>query len=107
MPRNVSKIFIKLLCAGCSIVHFFIVLGCDWIVGCYRSFFVQALLTILENACFDVTGKVYYVSGAVVGTAEGLWLIARHVSSPFATWDVPSETNEWMSAHLYDGQHIM
>ena len=82
MLRNVRQTFIRVVDACCHIVHFFLVFGCDLIVGCYRSFLVQTLLTILETACFDVTGKVYYASGAAVGTAEGLWLLTRHVSVP-------------------------
>lgn len=82
MLRNVSRLLYTLLGAGCKVLLFFLASGCEVIVGCYRSFVVQALLTILENACFDVTGKVYYASGAAVGTAEGLWLVARHVPLP-------------------------
>ena len=79
MLGYVDKVFVDILGAGCTLLRSSLSSWGDLIVGCYRLSLVQGLLTILENACFDVTGRVYYASGAVVGTAKGLWLVARHV----------------------------
>lgn len=82
MLGYVSKIFVDVLGAGCIFLRSSLSFGGDLIVGCYRSSLVQGLLTIVENVYIDVTGRVYYASGAAVGTVEGLWLVARHVPLP-------------------------
>ena len=79
------KVFSGCLNAGYSFLYFSLSFGGDLIVSCYRSTLVQGLLIILENTYIDVTGKVYYASGAAVGTIEGLWLLARHAPLLLAT----------------------
>ena len=76
------KVFSDCLNAGYSFLRFSLAFGGDLIVDCYRSILIQGLLIILEDTYIDVTGRVYYASGAAVGTAEGLWLIARHALLP-------------------------
>ena len=61
------------LCSG--------LIGCrDSLIAFFHSEYVQGLLTTLESSYIDATGRVYYATGAAVGTAQGLCYAARHVA---------------------------
>ena len=54
----------------------------DSLIACFQSGYIQGLLTILESSYINATERLYYATGAVVGTAQGLCLAARHVAFP-------------------------
>ena len=53
----------------------------DSFSACYHTEACQQTITKLENSCIDATRRLYYATGAAVGTAEGLTYAARHAAS--------------------------
>ena len=60
----------------------------DLFSACYHTEAYQQTITKLESSCIDATRRLYYATGAAVGTAEGLTYAARHAASA-SDLDVP------------------